>query len=122
MSMARAHSAAGSSAPFRMLYSVRTPFSGYYTDELKSLAADAAAPLTLDYVYTRQAPEGSGAKPGRLTAESVMQRVLPASDSPLFYICGSTPFVEAVSGWLVDAGHDPARVRTERYGGIGGTP
>jgi hypothetical protein len=30
--------------------------------------------------------------------------------------------VEAVSGWLVDAGHDPARVRTERYGGIGGTP
>ena len=31
-----------------------------------------------------------------------------------------TPFVETVSGWLVDAGHAPERIRTERYGGIGG--
>jgi len=122
MSMARAHSAAGSTAPFRMLYSLRTPFAGYYTDELSALAANTAAPLQLDYIYTRQAPPGSESKPGRLTAEGLMQRVLPASDSPTFYICGSTPFVEAVAGWLVEAGHDPARVRTERYGGIGGTP
>ncbi|MFP3464789.1 ferredoxin reductase [Leifsonia sp. SIMBA_070] len=122
MSMARAHAAAGSSAPFRLLYSLRAPFSGYYRDELAALATDQAAPLQLDYVYTRQAPPGSEAKPGRLTAEGLMQRTLPASDSPTFFICGSTPFVEAVSGWLVDAGHDPARIRTERYGGIGGTP
>ncbi|MEV8214844.1 ferredoxin reductase [Leifsonia sp. NPDC077715] len=121
MSMARAHAAADSTAPFRMLYSVRAPFSRYYTDELATLAMDSA-PLEVDYIYTRQAPPGSDAKPGRLTAEGLMQRVLPASDSPTFFICGSTPFVEAVSGWLVDAGHDPARVRTERYGGVGGTP
>ena len=105
-----------------LLVTVRAPFSRYYTGELEALAADAAAPLEVDYVYTRQAPPGSDAKPGRLTAERLMQRVLPASDSPTFFICGSTPFVEAVSGWLVDAGHDPARVRTERYGGVGGTP
>ncbi|WP_285113492.1 FAD-binding oxidoreductase [Leifsonia sp. fls2-241-R2A-40a] len=122
MSMARAHAAAGSAAPFRMLYSLRTPASGYYGDELTTLAADTAAPLEVDYVYTRQAPAGASAPPGRLTAEGLMQRALPASDSPTFFICGSTPFVEAVSGWLVDAGHDPARIRTERYGGIGGTP
>ncbi|MGO4299622.1 ferredoxin reductase [Leifsonia sp. RAF41] len=122
MSMARAHSASRSMAPFRMLYSLRTPFAGYYADELTALTDDAAAPLQLDYIYTRQAPAGSETKPGRLTAAALMQRVLPASDSPTFYICGSTPFVEAVSGWLVEAGHDPARVRTERYGGIGGTP
>ncbi|XHM08666.1 ferredoxin reductase [Leifsonia sp. T36S-04] len=122
MSMARAHAAARSTAPFRMLYSLRTPFAGYYADELAGLASDTAAPLQVDYVYTRQAPAGSETTPGRLTAEGLMQRVLPASDSPTFYICGSTPFVEAVSGWLVEAGHDPARVRTERYGGIGGTP
>lgn len=121
MSMARAHAAAGSTAPFRMLYSLRSPASGYYPDELAALAADTAAPLRLDYVYTRQAPEGAPA-PARLTAEGLMQRTLPASDSPTFFICGSTPFVEAVSGWLVDAGHEAARIRTERYGGIGGTP
>ena len=122
MSMARAHAAAGSSAPFRMLYSLRSPFSGYYTDELHALAAEAAAPLEVDYVYTRQAPRGGSTPAGRLTAEGLMRRVLPASDGPTFFVCGSTPFVEAVAGWLVDAGHDAARVRTERYGGIGGTP
>ena len=122
MSMARAHAAAGSSAPFRMLYSLRSPFSGYYTDELHALAAEAAAPLQVDYVYTRQAPPGASTQAGRLTAEGLMRRVLPASDAPTFFVCGSTPFVEAVAGWLVDAGHDAARVRTERYGGIGGTP
>jgi ferredoxin-NADP reductase len=122
MSMARAHAAAGSSAPFRMLYSLRSPFSGYYTDELRALAAEAAAPLEVDYVYTRQAPPGTSTPAGRLTAEGLMRRVLPASDAPTFFVCGSTPFVEAVAGWLVDAGHDAARVRTERYGGIGGTP
>jgi len=122
MSMARAHAAAGSSAPFRMLYSLRSPFSGYYTDELHALAAEAAAPLQVDYVYTRQAPPGTSTPAGRLTAEGLMRRVLPASQAPTFFVCGSTPFVEAVAGWLVDAGHDAARVRTERYGGIGGTP
>jgi ferredoxin-NADP reductase len=122
MAMARAHAAAASPAPFRMLYSVHTHDSGYYADELAMLSADTAAPLRLDYVYTRQAPSGSSTAPGRLTAEGLMERVIPASDSPTFFICGSTPFVEAVSGWLVDAGNDPARIRTERYGGIGGTP
>lgn len=121
MSMARAHAAAASPAPFRMLYSLRSPASGYYSDELSALSADTASPLQLDYVYTRQAPEGAAA-PARLTAEGLMRRTIPASDSPTFFICGSTPFVEAVSGWLVDAGHEAARIRTERYGGIGGTP
>lgn len=122
MSMARAHAAAGSNAPFRMLYSLRSPLSGYYADELHALAAEAVAPLQVDYVYTRQAPPGASTPAGRLTAEGLMRSVLPASGSPTFFVCGSTPFVEAVAGWLVDAGHDAARIRTERYGGIGGTP
>jgi ferredoxin-NADP reductase len=121
MSMARAHAAAASPAPFRLLYSARTPTSVYYRDELMALG-EGAAPLRVDYVYTRQTPPDWPTPPGRLTAEVLAGLVLPAADSPSFYICGSTPFVEAVSGWLVDAGHDPDRIRTERYGGIGGAP
>jgi ferredoxin-NADP reductase len=34
------------------------------------------------------------------------------------YVCGSTPFVEAVSTALVEVGVRADRVRTERYGGI----
>jgi ferredoxin-NADP reductase len=120
MSMARAHHAAASTAPFRLLYSLRTPVSGYYREELMALAADPGAPLRVDYAYTREAPAGWPTPPARLTAATVGDLVLPAEVAPTFYLCGSTPFVEAVSGWLIDAGHDPARVRTERYGGIGG--
>lgn len=121
MSMARAHAAAGSPAPFRLLYSVRTPASGYYRDELASLGS-GTAPFHLDYVYTREAPSGWPTPAARLTAKALSALVLPAADSPRFYLCGSTPFVETVSGWLVDAGHEPDRIRTERYGGIGGAP
>ena len=121
MSMARAHAAAESSAPFRLLYSVRTPDSRFYADELETLSA-GPAPLRLDYVYTRETPPGWPQPAGRLMQDALAELAFPAADSPTFFICGSTPFVETVSGWLVDAGHDPARIRTERYGGIGGAP
>jgi ferredoxin-NADP reductase len=121
MSMARARAAAASDAPFRLLYSVRTPESGFYRDELAALAT-GDAPLRLDYVYTRTAPPGWPHATGRLTEDALLDAVFPPAGSPTFYICGSTPFVEAVSGWLVGAGHAPERIRTERYGGIGGAP
>ncbi|MFF1635772.1 ferredoxin reductase [Leifsonia sp. NPDC058248] len=121
MSMVRAHAMAGSRAPFRLLYSVRTPASVYYKDELRMLAQDAA-PLSVDYVYTREAPAGSSVPAGRLTADTLGMSALPAAQMSLFYICGATAFVESVSDWLVAAGHDAARIKTERYGGIGGAP
>jgi len=120
MSMARAHAAAASAAPFRLLYSVRSPEAVYYRDELAMLARDTAAPLSVNYVYTRETPPDWPVDAGRLTAEALAAATLPVTATPTFYLCGATAFVETVSGWLVDAGHDPARIRTERYGGIGG--
>jgi ferredoxin-NADP reductase len=35
-------------------------------------------------------------------------------------VCGPTPFVEAVTQMLVDAGHDTTRIRAERFGATGG--
>ena len=32
------------------------------------------------------------------------------------YVCGPTPFVESVANDLVALGHDPATIRTERFG------
>jgi ferredoxin-NADP reductase len=122
MSMARAHAMAGSRAPFRLLYSVRTPASVYYKDELRMLGQNAAAPFSVDYVFTREAPAGSSTPAGRLTADTLGRSILAASEMPLFYICGATAFVESVSDWLVAAGHDAARIKTERYGGIAGAP
>ena len=33
------------------------------------------------------------------------------------YVCGPTPFVEAVANWLIELGHSPGTIRTERFGG-----
>jgi ferredoxin-NADP reductase len=44
----------------------------------------------------------------------------PQADRPHGYICGPTPFVEAVSASLVDFGHEAARIKTERFGPTGG--
>jgi ferredoxin-NADP reductase len=38
----------------------------------------------------------------------------------LNFLCGPTPLVEAVATALVDVGHDPTRVKSERFGPTGG--
>jgi ferredoxin-NADP reductase len=39
---------------------------------------------------------------------------------PRVYVCGPTAFVEHVADLLVAAGHEPGRVKTERFGPTGG--
>jgi ferredoxin-NADP reductase len=43
--------------------------------------------------------------------------VTPAAEDPVVFVCGPTAFVEAMAEWLVDLGHPPASIRTERFGG-----
>src|SRR6478735_1649091 len=58
MSMIRTRDMSGSTAPFRLLYSVRTPEAAFYPAEL-ARRAKARAGLDVSYVYTRTAPPGS---------------------------------------------------------------
>jgi ferredoxin-NADP reductase len=44
----------------------------------------------------------------------------PAGDRPIAYVCGPTPFVEAVAAALVELGYEQPRIRTERFGPTGG--
>jgi ferredoxin-NADP reductase len=118
MSIVRRHVAFGSSAPLRLIYSLRDPSATLYRDELAGLAADG---LPLTYVYTRRTPEGWPRAPGRLDAELLAASAFPPAESPTSYVCGPTGFVETVADLLVEAGHDPRRVRTERFGPSGGS-
>jgi ferredoxin-NADP reductase len=43
----------------------------------------------------------------------------PPSARPRVFVCGPTPLVESVATLLVELGHDPAQVRTERFGPTG---
>ncbi len=114
LAMARAHAAAGDATPFRLLYSVRTPEDVFFREELTAARSDA---FRLDLVYTRAAPDGWPQTPGRLTRDAVEALVVAADEAPDVFVCGPTAFVEAVAQWLVDLGHRPSQIRTERFGG-----
>jgi ferredoxin-NADP reductase len=120
MAMIRSHEAAQNPAAFRLLYSVRSPGTTIYRDELAALAHDSAT-LTVDTVYTRAAPDGWPSQPRRLDAETLLSRILPVADAPHIFVCGQTVFVETVAEWLVTAGYPAGMIKTERYGGTGGT-
>src|SRR5215475_4479578 len=57
MAMIRSRWAAKSSAPFRLLYSVREPATVFYRDELAKRSENDRS-LALTYVYTRLTPKG----------------------------------------------------------------
>jgi ferredoxin-NADP reductase len=44
----------------------------------------------------------------------------PPQQSPKTFVCGPTAFVEDVSRLLVELGHDPLAIKTERFGPSGG--
>ncbi|HET6920246.1 MAG TPA: ferredoxin reductase [Jiangellaceae bacterium] len=120
VAIARSHAAAGSRSPIRLLYSVREPSSVLHASEIEDLASRDGG-LILNYAFTRSTPPGWDRPPGRVDAELLADSTWPAELAPTCYVCGPTSFVESVADLLVEAGHDPARVRTERFGPTGGT-
>jgi ferredoxin-NADP reductase len=116
VAMIRAHEAAGSKAQFRMMYSVRESADVFFADELNAL--DESSPnLTIDWVYTRKTPDGWPRPAGRVNRAILAESTIPVRDAPTVFVCGPTGFVEAVADILVDLGHPPDRVKTERFGG-----
>jgi ferredoxin-NADP reductase len=112
MSMLRSRTAADSSAPFRLLYSVRRPSATLYAGELAGVH-DA---VDVSYAYTRAAPDGWSGPVGRLDAARLAAVTWSPAELPTTYICGPTAFVETVADLLLAAGHDAGRIRTERFG------
>jgi ferredoxin-NADP reductase len=113
MAIVRAHRAATSAAPLRLIYSARTPADVYFAKELDG-EADVAV------LFTRTTPEGDVRPPHRIDAADLVAHGWPADRQPTCYVCGPTSFVEAVTSMLIDAGHMPARIRAERFGSTGG--
>jgi ferredoxin-NADP reductase len=119
MAMVRARREAGDRTPFRLIYSVRTPEDGLYTDELERLAARGDG-FEVSTIFTRAVSLTALRGPRRLTDSELASWGWPSELEPRVYICGPTGFVEAVSRMVVAQGHDPARVRTERFGPAAG--
>jgi ferredoxin-NADP reductase len=117
MAMVRTRDGA-SPTPFRLIYSVRTPEGRIYDHELRRRATQDRE-LDITFLYTRTAPSGETRPAGRITAKDLLTYGWSADVEPSCYVCGPTPFVETVADLLIDLGHNPTRIRTERFGPTG---
>src|SRR4051794_2176075 len=114
MAMIRHRREAGSTADARLLLSVRTRADIVYRAELET------AGLPVHIALTREAPADWPGYTRRIDLE-MLREVGPApGDAARVYVCGPTPFVEEAARLLVELGHPPAAVRTERFGNTGG--
>jgi ferredoxin-NADP reductase len=118
MAMLRHRAATASRVPTRLLYSSRTLEDVIYRDELERLAA-ADESLTVIHTLTRAQPTGWQGSARRIDAALLKEVGWGPEQRPLAYVCGPTRLVEAVASDLVTLGHDPFRVRTERFGPTG---
>jgi ferredoxin-NADP reductase len=116
MAMLRSHAASGSTVPFHLQYSVRSPRDVFFADELVQLATSPY--LTVTYIYTRQAPPDWPTLPARITAEAVAADAFGRHEMPVAFVCGPTGFVETVADILVALDvFAPDAIKTERFGG-----
>jgi len=113
--MLRHRAAAGSTVPATLVVSARSRDDLLYADELDALAAADPA-LRLVVTLTRSAPPG-WTGPTRRVDAALLAEALPGPDERArVFVCGPSGFVEGVADALVGLGHDPAMVRTERFG------
>jgi ferredoxin-NADP reductase len=116
MAMARHRALAGSGVAARLILSARTESDVFYRDELARLAGDG---LDVTVTLTRERSPAWGGRRGRVDRALLDEVAFPAADRPRAFVCGPTGFVEAVADALVDLGHTPELVRTERFGPSG---
>ena len=141
MAMIRAaqpHAGQPPAVPLRLLYSARTPADVIYAGDLAQRAR--AARFSLSYALTRAqrpaAPAPPPASPsarvadngqdaialrgsvtyGRISSDVVAAAAWGPQVMPAIFICGPSGFVEAAADLLIAAGHDPAAIKTERFG------
>jgi ferredoxin-NADP reductase len=119
MAMIRQRAAAGSDIATRLLYSSRSFEEIIYRDELTRLAGSDSS-LEILHTLTRTQPDGWSGFSRRIDTAMLAEVAWPTDERPLVYVCGPTGLVESVATTMVELGHDPARVRTERFGPTGG--
>ena len=117
MAMVRQRAVNHDAVATRLLFSARSWEDAIYRDELERYAKGGDG-LEIVFTLTREQPPGWTGYSRRVDRE-LLAEVTPEGLS-LAFVCGPTPFVEAVAEALVGLGHEPARIKTERFGPTGG--
>jgi ferredoxin-NADP reductase len=113
-SMLRHRSAVESDVPARLLYSARSLDEVIYRDEL--MQESESDGVDVRFTLTRRQPDGWKGYSGRINRELLADVAFAPDEMPRTYVCGPTGFVETAAQSLVDLGHPPGSIRTERFG------
>jgi ferredoxin-NADP reductase len=105
--------------PARLLYSSRRWDDVIYRGEIAGLAQDDQT-LEVALTFTRESPQGWTGFRRRIDRTMLAAVAWPPGERPHTFVCGPTPLVEAAAAALVELGHEPALVKTERFGPTGG--
>jgi ferredoxin-NADP reductase len=119
LAMIRHRAAAQSDTSCRLLYSSRSREDTIFAEELDRLAAEDEM-LRVIHTLTRSQPPGWTGYSRRIDSGMLEEVTWPSEQRPLAFVCGPTPLVETVASTLVELGHDPNRIKTERFGPTGG--
>ena len=114
---ARAAESARAQAPVKLLYSARTLDGVIYRAELERLAESPHVDVSI--ALTRNVPTDWRGFGRRIDRAMLDEAGWPPSQAPRIFVCGPTPLVESTATLLVALGHDPSRIRTERFGPTG---
>jgi ferredoxin-NADP reductase len=117
MSMIRERHAIGATVPTKLLFSSRARDDVIYRDELERLDGNG---VKVVHTLTRAQPPGWTGYARRVDRDMLAEVGPSADEHPVAYVCGPTPFVEAVATSLVDLGHAADHIKTERFGPTGG--
>jgi ferredoxin-NADP reductase len=118
MAMLRHRAATTSTVEARLLVSTRSLGDVLYRDDLMTLAAGDG--IFVHHTFTRDPPPDWRGFARRVDAEMLSTVGPGPARRPRIFICGPTAFVERAADLLVQLRHDPASIRTERFGPTGG--
>ena len=105
--------------PAMLLHSSRNLEDVIYRTELDAMAR-RDPDLRVVTTLTRKQLEGWTGYRRRIDKSMLADACFPPDRNPKIYVCGPTPFVEDVSSFLVELGHNALTIKTERFGPTGG--
>ena len=117
MAMVRLRAAVGSNVDTRLLGSFKSWDDVIFRAELEQLVGGG---LTVVHTLTASRPPGWSGYARRVDTDMLAEVGPGPAARPHVFVCGPTPFVESVAEALVSLGHQPQRIKTERFGPTGG--
>ena len=111
---------AGRAVPARLLVSSRSLADIIYREELERLGLAPGGPVITHTLTRERPPPDWRGYARRIDGTMLTEAGFPPAVAPKVFVCGPTPMVEDVAQALVGLGHEPGRVKTERFGATGG--